>query len=78
MKEIAATLAPTTLKTFLNSSNRGGGEGGMADGERRGAWGCGSGSGREQKCSKSPRECDGTGTGSGVGVERDLRSNWAG
>lgn len=79
VKEIAATLAPTTLKTFLNSSNRRG-EGGMADGERRGAWGCGSGSGsgREQKCSKGPRECDGTGTGSGVGVERDLRSNWAG
>lgn len=32
VKEIAATLAPTTLKTFLNSSNR---RGGRRDGRRR-------------------------------------------
>lgn len=74
VKEIAATLAPTTLKTFLNSSTDGGG--GRRDGRRRDEGHGGVAVAESKSVAKARGECDGT--GSGVGVERDLRSNWAG
>lgn len=78
VKEIAATLAPTTLKTFLNSSNRRGGKEGWQTERDEGHGGEAVAVAESKSVAKAHGECDGTGTGSGVGVERDLRSNWAG